>query len=108
MENHHKDKRSIFKSRLHIPIAREYFHFFPQFTHKKVFSCEDENICRRIKNHIIATVRQWASTSTLLILTLSRMTLSKVSFSDILRNDFDTFGKKIDFDTFNNDTFESV
>ena len=34
-----------------------------------------------------------------MILTLSRMTLSKVSFTDILRNDywdhFDTFGKKI-------------
>ena len=40
------------------------------------------------------------------------MTLSKVSFSDILRNDyldhFDTFGENFDFDTFNNDTFESV
>ena len=40
------------------------------------------------------------------------MTLSKVSFSDILRNDyldhFDTFGENFDFDTFKNDTFESV
>ena len=40
------------------------------------------------------------------------MTLSKVSFSDILRNDyvdhFDTFEENFDFDTFNNDTFESV
>ena len=40
------------------------------------------------------------------------MTLSKVSFSDILRNDcldhFDTFGENFDFDTFENDTFESV
>ena len=57
-------------------------------------------------------VRQCASTLTLLILTLSRMTLSKVSFSDILRNDylvhFDTFGENFDFDTFKNDTFESV
>ena len=48
----------------------------------------------------------------LLILTISRMTLSKVSFSDILRNDywdhFDTFGENFDFDTFKNDTFESV
>ena len=48
----------------------------------------------------------------ILILTLSRMTLSKVSFSDILRNDyldhFDTFGENFDFDTFKNDTFESV
>ena len=52
-----------------------------------------------------------------LILTLSRMTLSKVSISDILRNDyfdhFDTFGENFDFDTFKNgtfknDTFESV
>ena len=38
------------------------------------------------------------------------MTLSKVSFSDILRNDywghFDTFGENFDFDTFKNDTFE--
>ena len=45
------------------------------------------------------------------------MTLSKVSFSDILGNDnwdrFDTFGVNFDFDTFKNinfenDTFESV
>ena len=45
------------------------------------------------------------------------MTLSKVSFSDILKNNywdhFDTFRKKFDFDTFKNDTlkndtFESV
>ena len=45
------------------------------------------------------------------------MTLSKVSFSDILRIDyldhFDTFGENFDFDTFKidtfkNDTFESV
>ena len=39
------------------------------------------------------------------------MTLSKVSFSDILRNyyldHFDTF-EDLDFDTFKNDTFESV
>ena len=45
-------------------------------------------------------------------MTLSRMTLSKVSFSDILRNDhwehFDTFGENFDSDTFKNDTFESV
>ena len=51
----------------------------------------------------------WGCLSTL---TLSRMTLSKVSFSDILRNDyldhFDTFGENFDFDTFKNDTFESV
>ena len=35
-----------------------------------------------------------------------------MSFSDILRNDyldyFDTFGENFDFDTFKNDTFESV
>ena len=46
---------------------------------------------------------------TLSILTLSRMALSKVSFSDILGNDdwdhFDTFGGNFDFDTFKNDTF---
>ena len=52
------------------------------------------------------------SNLTLSILTLSRMTLSKVSFSDILRKDyldhFDTFGENFDFDTFKNDTFESV
>ena len=52
------------------------------------------------------------STLTLSILTLSRMTLSKVSFSDFLRNDyldhFVTFGENFDFDTFKNDTFESV
>ena len=57
-------------------------------------------------------VWQCASSPTLLILTLSRMTLSKVSFSHILRNDywdhFDTFGENFDFDTFKNDTFESV
>ena len=45
-------------------------------------------------------------------LTLSRMTLSKASFSDIIRNDyldhFDTFGENFDFDIFKNDTFESV
>ena len=39
------------------------------------------------------------------------MTFSKVSFSDILRNyyldHFDNFGD-FDFDTFKNDTFESV
>ena len=41
-------------------------------------------------------------------LTLSILTLSKESFSDILRNDnldrFDTFGENFDFDTFKNDT----
>ena len=40
------------------------------------------------------------------------MTLSKVSFSDILRNNylgqFDTFRENFDFDTFKNDTFKSV
>ena len=45
-------------------------------------------------------------------LTLLILKLSKVSFSDILRNDyldhFDTFGENFDFDTFKNDTFESV
>ena len=46
-------------------------------------------------------------------LTLSILTLSKVPFSDFLRNDyldhFDTyFGENFDFDTFKNDTFESV
>ena len=39
------------------------------------------------------------------------MTLSKVSFSDILRSDyldhFGTFGENFDFDTFENDTFEN-
>ena len=39
------------------------------------------------------------------------MTLSKVSFSEILRNDyldhFDTFGENFDFDSFKNDTFEN-
>ena len=53
----------------------------------------------------------------ILILTLSRMTLSKVSFSYFLRNDyldhFDNFGENFDFGTFKNDafkngTFESV
>ena len=43
-------------------------------------------------------------------MTLSILTLSKVSFSDILGNDnwdyFDTFGGNFDFDTFKNDTFE--
>ena len=55
--------------------------------------------------------RLWASTATLSILTVSRMTLSKVSFSYILRNDyldhFDIFGENFDFDTFKNDTFEN-
>ena len=40
------------------------------------------------------------------------MTVSKVSFSDILRSDyldhFDTLGENFGFDTFKNDTFESV
>ena len=40
------------------------------------------------------------------------MTLSKVSFPDILRNEyldhFDTFEENFDFDTLKNDTFESV
>ena len=44
-------------------------------------------------------------------LTLSRMTLSKVSFSDILRNcylnHFGTFGENFDIDTFKNDNFEN-
>ena len=39
------------------------------------------------------------------------MTPSKVSFSDILRNDywghFDTFGENFDLYTFNNDTFKN-
>ncbi len=39
------------------------------------------------------------------------MTLSKVSYSDILRNEymdhFDTFGENFDVDTFKNDTFEN-
>ncbi len=43
------------------------------------------------------------STLTLSILTLLRMALSKVSFSDILRSDYLDY-----FDTFKNDTFESV
>ena len=46
------------------------------------------------------------------MLTLSRMILSKVSFSDILGNDHwdhsNTFGENFDSDTFKNDTFESV
>ena len=63
------------------------------------------------------SVWQWTSTLTLLILTLSRMTLSKVSFSDILGNDywyhFDTCEENFDFYnfgfyTFKNDTFENV
>ena len=44
-------------------------------------------------------------------LTLLILTHSKVSFSDILRNDyldyFDTFGENFDFDTFKNDTFKN-
>ena len=52
------------------------------------------------------------SRMTLSRMTLSRMTLSKVSFSDNLRNDYldqiDTFGENLEFDPFNNDTFESV
>ena len=40
------------------------------------------------------------------------MTLSNVSFSYFLRNDyldhFDTLGENFDFDTFKKDTFESV
>ena len=44
-------------------------------------------------------------------LTLSILTHSKVSFSDILRNDyldhFVTFGENFDFDSFKNDTFEN-
>ena len=52
----------------------------------------------------------WASTLTLLILTCSRMTLSKASFSDILGNDYwdhsDTFGNKFDFYTFGFYTFQ--
>ena len=51
---------------------------------------------------------EWASTPTLSIWTLLRMTLSKVSFLDILRNDylghFDTFGEIFDFDTFENES----
>ena len=58
------------------------------------------------------SLRGCLSTLALLILTLSRMTLSNVSFSDILRNvyldHFDTFGENFDFDTFKNDTFESL
>ena len=44
-------------------------------------------------------------------LTLSILTLSKVSFLAILRNDylnhFDTLGENFDFDTFKNNTFEN-
>ena len=54
---------------------------------------------------------EWASTPTLSILTLSRMTLSNVPFLDILINDylghFDNFGENFDFDTFKNDTFKN-
>ena len=43
---------------------------------------------------------------------LSTLTLSILTLSDILRNDyldhFGTFGENFDFDTFKNDTFESV
>ena len=64
-------------------------------------------------------IQYWGCLSilTLSILTFSRMTLLKVSFSNILRYDyldhFDTFGENFDFytfknDTFKNDTFESV
>ena len=56
---------------------------------------------------IFWVVAHWGCLSTL---TLSILTLSKVSFSDILRNyyldHFDTFGENFGFDT--NDTFESV
>ena len=59
-------------------------------------------ICR----FLFLLLRAWASTPTLSILTLS-----KVSFSDILINDyldhFSTFGENFDFDTFKNDTFEN-
>ena len=52
-------------------------------------------------------LRPWASTLTLLILTLLRITLSKGSFSDILGNDYwdhsDTFGENFDFYTFKSD-----
>ena len=56
----------------------------------------------------IAKYVLWGCLSTV---TLSRMTHSKVSFWDILRNDylvhFDTFGENFDFDTLKNDTFEN-
>ena len=73
----------------------------------------DLTLATNIKIYLIGN-SLWGclSTLTLSILTLSRMTLSKVSFSDFLRNDyldhFDTFGENFDFDTFKNDTFESV
>ena len=61
------------------------------------------------KNVQIQSTYIWGSLSTLTLLIL---TLSKVSFSDILRNNyldhFDTFGENYDFDTFENDTFESA
>ena len=45
-------------------------------------------------------------------MTLSRITLSKVSFSDLLENEFldhsDTFEQIFDFYTFKNHTYESV
>ena len=47
-----------------------------------------------------------------LLLQFSILTLSKMSFSAILRNDyldhFETIGEDFDFDTFKNDTFENV
>ena len=75
-----------------------------------IFNSHTFNSTTKVES--IALLWQWASTPTLSILTLSRITLSKVSFSDILRNDyldhFDTFGENFDFDTFKNDTFESI
>ena len=57
-----------------------------------------------VVNILKSGYRGCLSTLTLSILTFLRMTLSKVSFSDILRNDyldhFDTFRENFDFDTF--------
>ena len=69
------------------------------------------------KNSAIKIKVVGISTVALLILTLSRMTLLKVSFANIFGNDYrnhsDTFGENFDiypfgFYTFKNDTFESV
>ena len=54
-----------------------------------------------LQKHLPRYYRGCLSTLILSILTISRMTLSKGSFSDILRNDyldhFDTLGENFDF-----------
>ena len=97
-----------------VVYAHDFFrkcHMFDNFRKKLLFClltfyCIEISISHNHNNLKNVYGSGHLHTPTLSILALSRMTLLKVSFSDILRNDywdhFDTFGENCNFDTFKN------